>query len=261
MTNTSTLSVDIRLAITLLTPACVGAAGSGGGIADKTLLRDGWNRPIIPGSQLKGRVRHACERIAAALGQPICGAPYAEAMCPHTTEIKRLSREPLDLMRGPGARPQCAVCAIFGSALYPSPLMFSDLIFTPATIPTQAIAATRPAHLPPVPLSPVPAAERVRPGIAIDRRRRTVQEEVLYLTETTDAGEVFRGAIRGQWRATPAAEARSLVALLVAGIQQTTRWGGGSSRGLGWASVQLEQLTIDGVDTRAAALLEEVQRL
>lgn len=259
MTSTPTLSVDIRLAITLLTPACVGAAGSGGGIADKTLLRDGWNRPIIPGSQLKGRVRHACERLSAALGQPVCGAPYGEAMCPHNTSITRLSREPLDLVRGPGPRPQCAVCAIFGSALYPSPLMFRDLIFTPATIPIQSTASTRRAHLPPVPQAPVPGAERVRPGIAIDRRRRTVQEEVLYLTETTDAGEIFRGSIRGQWRATP--EARSLVALLVGGIQQTTRWGGGSSRGLGWASVQIEQLTINGVEARAEALLEEVQRL
>ncbi len=261
MTHTSTLSVDIRLAITLLTPACVGAAGSGGGIADKTLLRDGWNRPIIPGSQLKGRVRHACERLSAALGQPVCGAPYGEAMCPHTTSITRQSREPLDLVRGPGPRPQCAVCAIFGSALYPSPLTFSDLIFTPATIPTQTITSARPAYRSPVPKLPVPGAERVRPGIAIDRRRRTVQEEVLYLTETTDAGEVFRGSIRGQWRATPVSEARSLVALLLSGIQQTTRWGGGSSRGLGWASVQIEQLAIDGAPADAKELLEEVQRL
>lgn len=261
MIATPTLSVDIRLAITLLTPACVGAAGSGGGIADKTLLRDGWNRPIIPGSQLKGRVRHACERLSDALGQHVCGAPYGPAMCPYTEGITRQSREPLDLVRGPGPRPQCVVCAIFGSALYPSPLVFSDLIFTAPTIPIQSTASTRRAHLAPVPEKPVPGAERVRPGIAIDRRRRTVQEEVLYLTETTDAGEVFRGSIRGLWRATPEAEARSLVALLVGGIQQTTRWGGGSSRGLGWANVQIEQLTLNGTLTDTAALLEEVQRL
>src|SRR5262245_59460114 len=91
--------VELRLglAITSLTPMCVGASGSAGGLADKALQRDAWNRPIIPGSQLKGRVRHSCERIAAGLGIPICAAPVEATMCPHgPPTIERRSREELD---------------------------------------------------------------------------------------------------------------------------------------------------------------------
>ncbi|PDW00304.1 hypothetical protein CJ255_20815 [Candidatus Viridilinea mediisalina] len=32
----------------------VGAGGSSGTLADKSIVRDGWGRPLIPGSQLKG---------------------------------------------------------------------------------------------------------------------------------------------------------------------------------------------------------------
>src|SRR5262245_49422169 len=108
------IGLRLELAIAPATPLCVGAAGSSGGLADKTLLRDGWNRPIIPGSQFKGRVRHACERIAAGMGVPICAAPYPRTMCPYeqVSGITRTAREPLDLARAEGPRRQCVVCAL-----------------------------------------------------------------------------------------------------------------------------------------------------
>lgn len=245
------IALRIELAITPRTPLCVGASGSSGGLADKTLLRDGWNRPIIPGSQLKGRLRHACERVAAAMGAPICAAPYPATMCPYYElgqPITRLAREPIDLARAEGARRQCVVCALFGSPIYLSPLAFDDLVFTP---PLPAFP----------PLRPYAAHERLRSGVGIDRRRRAAQEEVLYLTETADAGTPFRGAIHGRWLNTPAAEARALAGLLLAGLRLTTRWGGGSSRGLGWAEVARPQVILDGVELDADTLLEEVARL
>src|SRR6266511_1672594 len=147
------LAIQIDLAVTLLTPLCVGASGSSGGLADKALQRDGWNRPIIPGSQLKGRLRHACERIAEGLGLPICSAPYADTMCPAgPPTIERRAREPLDLARTDGDAPQCAVCAIFGSPVYFSPLSFGDLAATP---PDPGFPPTQ----------PYPTEERLRPGV------------------------------------------------------------------------------------------------
>lgn len=242
-------SVELRLelAITALTPMCVGASGSAGGLADKALQRDAWNRPIIPGSQLKGRVRHSCERIAAALGVPICHAPAEPNMCPHGPQaITRTSREELDRLRaGAGAR-QCVICAIFGSAMYPSPLRFDDL------------AATPDADFPPA--RPYPPDERLRPGVGIDRRRGAALDNILYLTETTDARLVFRGAIRGRWLATPRDEVAPLVGLLLAGIQTTTRWGGGSSRGLGWAEVAISNLAFAEFST-PAPLIKKVSEL
>jgi CRISPR/Cas system CSM-associated protein Csm3 (group 7 of RAMP superfamily) len=243
-----TIDVRLELAITALTPICVGASGSAGGLADKAIQRDAWNRPIIPGSQLKGRVRHTCERIAAAMGIPICAAPVEATMCPHgPNAITRRSREELDRLRGGADAPQCAICAIFGSAIYPSQLRFGDLVAAPSGL----------AFPPPRPYA---VEERLRPGVGIDRRRRTAQENVLYLTETTDAGVVFRGAIRGRWRATPRAEVAPLIGLLLAGIQTTTRWGGGSSRGLGWAEVKLTNIAF-GTITTANPLIEKVSEL
>jgi CRISPR/Cas system CSM-associated protein Csm3 (group 7 of RAMP superfamily) len=243
------LNVRIDLAIALVTPLCVGAAGSSGGLADKALQRDGWNRPIIPGSQLKGRVRHTCERIAEGMGLPICAAPYAESMCPAgPAAIIRQAREPIDLARAGGTAAQCAVCAIFGSPTYISPLSFGDLAATPPGLDFP-------------PQRPYSPEERLRPGVGIDRARRTVLEEVLYLTETTDSGLVFQGAIRGRWLATPPAEAERLIGLLLAGLALTTRWGGGSSRGLGWSKVAVRSVTLDGAPRDSTALIEKVREL
>jgi CRISPR/Cas system CSM-associated protein Csm3 (group 7 of RAMP superfamily) len=245
------LALRIELAITARTPLCVGASGSSGGLADKTVLRDGWNRPIIPGSQLKGRLRHACERIAAGMGASICAAPYPATMCPYyepKPPITRQAREPIDLARAEGVRHQCIVCALFGSPVYLSPLAFNDLVYTPPL----------PRFPPP---QPYEAHERLRPGVGLDRRRRTAQEEVLYLTETTDAGITFTGAIHGRWLSTPLAEARALSGLLLAGLRLTTRWGGGSTRGLGWAEVAITRAELGGAALDAGALLEEVATL
>lgn len=243
--------VDVRLelAITALTPMCVGASGSAGGLADKALQRDAWNRPIIPGSQLKGRVRHSCERIAAGLDLPICAAPVEQTMCPHgPKKIARESREELHRLRAGVPARQCVVCAIFGSAMYPSPLRFGDLAATP-----QGMAFP--------PDQPYAAEERLRPGVGIDRRRGAALENVLYLTETTDQGVVFLGAIAGRWLATPRAEVVPLLGLLLAGLSMTTRWGGGSSRGLGWADVQVKRVTIDNQDVDANSLIQKVSEL
>jgi CRISPR/Cas system CSM-associated protein Csm3 (group 7 of RAMP superfamily) len=242
------VELRLELMITALTPLCVGASGSAGGLADKALQRDAWNRPIIPGSQLKGRVRHSCERIASALGIPICHAPVERTMCPDGPKtITRSSREELDRLRAGADAPQCVICAIFGSAMYPSPLRFDDL------------AATLGPVFPPE--RPFPPDERLRPGVGIDRRRGAALENVLYLTETTDTGLEFRGAIRGRWLATPQAEVVPLAGLLLAGIQSTTRWGSGSSRGLGWAKVEITDVSIGGTQAQAADLIQKVSEL
>ena len=61
------IRVQIELTITLNTPLSVGAAGSRGGLADKHIMLDGKGQPLIPGSQIKGRIRHACERVASGI--------------------------------------------------------------------------------------------------------------------------------------------------------------------------------------------------
>ena len=99
--------VDLR--ITIETALSVGGAGSVGTLADKSILRDGWNRPILPASQVKGRVRHACEAIARGLGIPTCRSPLAETTCPHHPDVPP----------GPKGERRCLICQVL--ARQPSP--------------------------------------------------------------------------------------------------------------------------------------------
>lgn len=62
------IDVTIDLEVLSDSPVSVGAGGSAGTLADKVIVRDSRGRPLIPGSQVKGRARHAAEAIAATLG-------------------------------------------------------------------------------------------------------------------------------------------------------------------------------------------------
>ncbi len=62
------INIQIDLEVLSDTPVSVGAGGSAGTLADKVIVRDSRGRPLIPGSQVKGRARHAAEAIAATLG-------------------------------------------------------------------------------------------------------------------------------------------------------------------------------------------------
>lgn len=222
------IPVQIELTITLNTPLSVGAAGSRGGLADKHIMRDGKGHPLIPGSQIKGRIRHACERVASALNLPICKAPVAETMCPDY-EKSGITRKPTEKrhiyrLKEGGKKRQCVVCAIFGSPTYPCMLTFGDALVTEED--EYALEG------------------QLRTGVGLDRRRRTALEAALFVIETTRAGLQFKSTIRGTWYQTDKQEVEELVGLLIAGTKLATRWGGGSSRGLGWATVT-PQVTIN----------------
>jgi CRISPR/Cas system CSM-associated protein Csm3 (group 7 of RAMP superfamily) len=207
---------NVDLQITIETALAVGGAGSVGTLADKGILRDGWNRPILPASQVKGRVRHACEALARGLGVPVCRAPASDTICPHHPGVPP----------GPDGQRRCPVCQIFGSAASPSRLRFRDLVYIPVTgDPAQAGELYRPR-------------EPLRPGIGVDRRRGTVQEALLFLTETTMPGTVpvFQRASA----ITGALPGPGYALLVLLGLKQVLHWGGAKSRGLGWARVDYQ---------------------
>jgi CRISPR/Cas system CSM-associated protein Csm3 (group 7 of RAMP superfamily) len=210
-------SLQVELAIMVNTALSVGGSGARGALANKSLLRDAWDRPFLPGSQVKGRVRHVCEALARVLypQQPICQGPRPELTCPQDDSVGA---------RTPAER-RCMICEIFGSTFWPSPLRFHNLIHDPeCPVPIQR---TERFVFPP----------DLRPGIGIDRRRRVVREQLLFDVETTSPGThpVFHAgqAITGDLRSLRHA------ALLLAGIQLCNRWGAGKSRGLGWSTTIL----------------------
>lgn len=193
----------IKLTITMKTALSVGAGGSAGTLADKSIARDGWNRPIIPGSQVKGKVRYAAEQILRGLGHTI-PAPFDEP-----TLVERSN----------------PIRTLFGSPQLRSPLHFNDLPGTIGSLEAQQVEALR-GHR-------EQHQSQIRPSVAINRRRGIAEDARLLFQETTLEGIQFFAE-----RAITGTVPDSLhAALLWAALKLTTRWGGAKSRGLGWATV------------------------
>jgi len=217
------VSVKIDLTIALETGLSVGAGGTMGVLADKSALRDGYNRLIIPGSQVKGRLRHACEAIARSLGHPICEAPVPETMCPQRPDPPDGPPFPRDA----DGRRCCIICQIFGSPVYQSPLHFNDLVFIDPAIGERS-GPTR-----------ADALETLQPGIGLNRRRGTVAEGLLFLLETSPAwlGE-DRACFHNDEAIVGKLPGEEHLQLMLAGLRFLYAWGGGKSRGLGWGVVR-----------------------
>lgn len=197
--------VDIDLRITFLTPFTVGTGAMGHTQTNKPTIKDALQRPLIPGSALKGRLRHTCERLACSLlddDDAVCHAPNPATTCPLDTKW-------LDQY--------CPVCRLFGSPRRPSSLRFTDLHW----------------------LEPVAAAPTlIRSGVSINRRRRVAEPQRLYDLETVDPLDVvYRGHITGHLNE---AEGQALIALLLGGLHGLTTLGGGRGSGLGRCAIQAQ---------------------
>lgn len=218
------MQLRIELTITSRTPFSIGAGGSVMTIADKSIIRDGWGRPIIPGSQLKGRLRWAVEQVLRGLGQDI-PSPF--------DQYPRVEKDTL-------------VKRIFGTPESRSPLFFADL---PGVIgdPVQmdALRTERTQH-----------QSLIRPSVTINRARRTAADNLLMFQETALETTRFHSprAITGQIADV------SHAALLWMATHLSTRWGGAKSRGLGWAMVEA-RVFLDQQERSAAQLRADLQAL
>ncbi|MFS8875866.1 RAMP superfamily CRISPR-associated protein [Synechococcus sp. R5-13] len=199
---------SIPLRATLASALAVGSGGSSGSLADKPLLKDAYGRLLIPGSQLKGRLRHECEKLARGLGWAICRSPDPERMCPKREGIDGHFDRPEYQVEG-YAGSHCLVCQIFGNPALPARLWVEDLV----------------CEVPPAALEPT-----LRPGVTLNRRRRTAEDQRLYLIETSPAAELtFSGSLQllpdcPSWGKT----------LLLAALHHLIALGGSKSAGLGW---------------------------
>ena len=192
--------LTVELKISLESALSIGAGGSAGTIADKSIVRDGWGRPLIPGSQVKGKLRWAVEQLLRSMYQDI-PSPFDKAI-----EQETLVR------------------TIFGSPEQRSELYYADL-------PCTTVAAAQ-AHAMYQQLS------RVRPSVSINRRRGVAEDARLLFQETALESMQFASprAIVGHLPDDERAE--QYAALLWAALKLTTRWGGAKSRGLGWGTAE-----------------------
>jgi len=201
---------------------CVGAGGSTGSLADKPIIRTARNQLLIPASQVKGRLRHECEKLSRGLGWAICESPNPQMMCPQRVgvigQFDRLEYAVGD--RDSQPRHHCLICQVFGNPVLPSQVQFDDLI-----------CADDPDSL----------AEVLRPGVMISRSRRTADDQKLYFLETSPANAQleFTGHIHFQHGCQPWVKA-----LLISGLKHIYALGGSKSVGLGWLHWQTAPVEI-----------------
>jgi CRISPR/Cas system CSM-associated protein Csm3 (group 7 of RAMP superfamily) len=183
------------------TPPNIGSGGQEGTLADRGFIkaRDGW--PYIPATALKGRLRHAVERVARGLGEQVCDTHHK--MCRERAEA-------------------CPVCRVFGSPWLPGPLHFADLTLSGPTVLVEL--RKKQQH---------PQYAR-RYGVGINRRRRVAGDQLLYTTELFKPGvEVtFAGTLHGPLSMEEAA-------WVVAGFNMLPHMGSAKSTGLGWLTAEV----------------------
>lgn len=173
--------------------------------------RDG--TPIVPGSQIKGVLRHHCERLASTLD--------LNAVDPHS------GAEPGDRSLVAHFRPLAEsgllIDRLFGSRYQ------GECLFVTNALPTTSL-----------PGNPTAVAART----AIDRVTGTVREQHLFTTELVEKGVDLRGDIRarhpGGVLTQDGGDFPYEYALLVAGVLSLETLGGDRSVGLGRCEVSLE---------------------
>lgn len=203
----------IELTASIDTALCVGAGGSSGSLADKPIVRTAEGKLLIPGSHLKGRLRHECEKLLRGLKWPICESPNPQTMCPQRANFgdeDDFHREEYKVKVYDDESYHCLVCQIFGNPTLRSRILVDDLI-----------CQEDPQNLP----------EALRPGVTINRRRQTAEEKKLFFLETSamNLKLPFKGCIYLE----PNCPSYASI-LLLSAIKHIHALGGSKSAGLGW---------------------------
>lgn len=196
-------------------------AGYGRGLIDRAVVRDRQGQIYIPGSSLKGKVREACEQLAAAQGLHVCRPPHPRGMCGK-------NREP------------CIVCRIFGTPGGRHDewmgLHWDNAYLTEEW---QQAAEGLPLSYP-------------RTQVGMSRRRGVAREGLLFTDEFAAEGLTFRTSISGYLPLTAVLDEPGRyyeLILLLAGLQMVELLGGNKSRGAGRCRIVLpKEITVKAKD-------------
>lgn len=213
-------TIDYSITAIIDTALCIGSGGSSGSLADKPIVRNAEGNLLIPASQLKGRLRHECEKIARGLNWDTCYSPNPQNMCPQRAGLTdNFARKEYKIPKD-DKNHHCLICQIFGNPVLPSRIIFDDLV-----------CEEDPENLP----------EIIRPGVTINRRRRTAEENKLYFLEISPANTKLRFTGKIYLSNVPDYAG----ALILAGLRHINALGGSKSAGLGWLQWELPALQIE----------------
>ena len=173
--------------------------------------------PFVPGSQIKGVLRHQCERFAFALG--------LEAVNPHDG-IKEDNKKLVKHFK-PLVESSLVVDRLFGSRYQ------GECLFVTNAEPVSSEEKT---------------VTSVQPRTALDRVTGTVMERHLFTTEFAEGGANLQGAIRARHPAGVLTQYDGgfpyEYALLLAALLSLDALGGDKSVGLGRCEIRLKEETL-----------------
>lgn len=222
--------VDLQLTILLESPLHIGTGYGHAGFLDAVMVTDVRGYPYVPGSSLKGRLRH-----------------YARTLAPVLL---------------PSETQEQALTALFGSPAQEGTLVFEHCSVTKAWIDLIQPAFAS-ASSPTMARLNSPFVSRKQTNVMLSRMRGVAMEQRLFTVESAPPHLAFSGRIHGrigpQDATTPNGRPQSLC-LLVAAIQACTHLGGRKSRGLACCRLQIDQLFLNGAKVEdAVSLLEELE--
>jgi CRISPR/Cas system CSM-associated protein Csm3 (group 7 of RAMP superfamily) len=181
------------------------SVGTGYGFAgriDRALARDAHGLPYLPGSALKGKLRHAAREIAGALGHTVC-----EEFCPPH-------------------RPACIVCRVFGSPFAAGKLFVTDARCAARENPSLGLVSHG--------REAAPRVWMERSATAIGRGLGVAEPGLRYSAECSPEGLILRARLEGDFdKAVEADKDKPEERLLRAACRTIRFAGGGSARGLG----------------------------
>jgi CRISPR/Cas system CSM-associated protein Csm3 (group 7 of RAMP superfamily) len=184
--------------------------------------------PFVPGSQIKGVLRHQCERLALALGleavNPHAGIGDDQNLVTHFTPL---------------AKSDLVVDRLFGSRYQGECLFVTNA--KPVSCDTDEVVS-------------------VQTRTAIDRVTRTVLEQHLFTTELAEGDISLHGTIRARHPAGVLTQDGNGLpyeyALLMVALLSLDTLGGDKSVGLGQCEIKLKEETLCWNDQRVS--LDEV---
>jgi CRISPR/Cas system CSM-associated protein Csm3 (group 7 of RAMP superfamily) len=222
-------NLELELSVIPKTAFHIGTGYGTAGICDSRTVRDRDGFAYIPGSTIKGRIKHYYRIIAKSLGyDEIC---RDEAPCNN-----------------------CVMCSLFGSALSPGEVIFGNAelsedlrdIMKDNKYRMQAFRSVE---------------SNVRTNVTINRYRGVAEPQRLFSVETVNPEMEYHGRIFGRIKPTECiGDIPIEIMLLVAAIRSIEAFGGRKSRGLGRCRIEIKNdIIIDTKTYKAHDLLEKLK--
>lgn len=192
----SKVHIELKLTLNFYNGMFIGG-GKGSGLIDSFVIKDHKNRPYIPASTIKGRIRYNYALLLNSF-------PKLGEFCNFNGKNDEKNHQC-----------KCEVCTVFGGeGNNPGLLYFDDLKMDNDLEESKYLYS-------------------VRTGILVNRYNKQVKDEALFKFETSAIGEEqqFTGCIEGYLQDK---DYKKQLLLIYTAIKMIKTLGGNQSRGLGW---------------------------